>query len=79
MASSDGKTDGEGSGALDVIAMGIAHAKDDEQQQESEEELHAEALQGVQVVVHGGHAQVAAELFGSQSLQKIHISSKADK
>lgn len=75
VAGGDGKTDRERCRALDVIAMGIAHAEDDEQQQEAEEELHAEALQGVQVVVHGGHAQVAAELLGSQRLQtKRYIS-----
>jgi hypothetical protein len=79
VASSNGKTDGERCRALDVIAMGIAHAEDDEQQQETEEELHAEALQGIQVVVHGGHAQVAAELLGSERLKtKTRISSKSE-
>jgi hypothetical protein len=74
VASGNGKTDGERCGALDVIAMGIAHAEDDKQQQEAEEELHAEALQRVKVVVHGGHAQVAAELFRSERLKTKNTS-----
>ena len=68
MAAGDGEADGQRRRAFDVVAALVAHAEHDEHQHERNEELDAEALEGRQLGVDGGHAEVALDVLRRQRL-----------
>ena len=69
VAAGDGETNGQRRRALDVIASLVTDAEHDEHEHERDEELDAEALEGRQLGVDGGHAEGALNVLWSQRLQ----------
>ena len=63
MADSNSQPNGQRGGALDVSSSLITHSVHSENQDESDQRLHEEALHGLHVLMYHGHSQIASRVL----------------